>query len=84
MKPLTRKKLRWRIGTQTETIVWIDRVEEKERSFCYFPDGHQQAIRVMVNRDTNELLWNDDGTAKILAPWLLSDIFEAWKPTKTI
>lgn len=75
MKTLKRKRIRWRIGSVAETLALLPKVEERERPFCHFPDGHKQAVRVQVNRDTGEPLFNEDGTVQIVAPWLLSDIF---------
>jgi hypothetical protein len=70
-----RKRIRWRIGTIAETLAVINQVEERERPFCHFPDGHKQAIRVQINRDTGEVINGSDGKPQIVAPWLLSDIF---------
>lgn len=75
MKTLKRKRIRWRIGTLAETVSVIQMIEEKERPFCYFPDGHQQAIRIQINRDTEEVINGSDGNPQIVAPWLLSNIF---------
>ena len=75
MKLPIRKKICWRFGTQAETLAYLHLIDEKERPFCYFPDGNKDAIRVQINRDNNELLTDDGGEAKIVAPWLLSNIF---------
>ena len=75
MKSFTRKPIKWRIGTHTETLLVIQKIEEKERPFCYFPDGHKHSIRVQVNRDTGEIINGSDGSPRICSPWLLKDIF---------
>lgn len=75
MKTPKRQRIRWRIGTIAETLAVLNKVEERERPFCHFPDGHKQAIRVQVNRDDGQPLYNADGTVQIVAPWLLQDIF---------
>jgi hypothetical protein len=75
MKTLKRKRIRWRIGTIAETLSVIQTIDERERPFCRFPDGHQQAVRVQMNRDTGEVINGSDGKPQIVAPWLLSNIF---------
>lgn len=75
MKTTKPKRIRWRQGSQSETLAYIHLVDESERSFCHFPDGHLKAVRVQMNRDTNELLLNDKGQAMLVCPWLLADIF---------
>lgn len=75
MKTPKRKRIRWRIGTIAETLAVLNQIDERERPFCHFPDGHSQAIRIQMNRDDGLPLFNEDGTVQIVAPWLLSDIF---------
>ena len=82
MKTLKRKRIRWCIGSREQTLAVLNLIDEKERPFCHFPDGHQQAIRVQMNRDTGEIINGSDGKPQIVAPWLLSDIFSVWKPVK--
>lgn len=76
MKTSKRKPIRWRIGTIAETLTVIQKVEEKERSFCHFPDGNRNAVRIQIDCTTGEPLFNTDGTIQIAAPWLLNDIFK--------
>jgi hypothetical protein len=75
MKTLTRKRIRWCIGSKEQTLAVIQLIDERERPFCYFPDGHKEAIRVQMNRDTGEVINGSAGNPRIVAPWLLSDIF---------
>lgn len=75
MPTLTKKLIHWRIGTIDETLLVIHKIDKRERPFCYFPDGHQQAIRIQINRDTGEVINDFDGNPQIVAPWLLSDVF---------
>jgi hypothetical protein len=75
MKTPKRKRIRWCIGSQAVTLNYLHRIDEAERRYAHFPDGHINAIRIQIHRDTGEPIFNADGTAQIVAPWLLSDIF---------
>jgi hypothetical protein len=75
MKTIKRKRIRWCIGSRERTLTVLNQIDEKERPFCHFPDGHQQAIRVTINRDTGDVINGSDGKPQIVAPWLLSDLF---------
>ena len=75
MKTPKRKRIRWCIGSQAVTLNYLHRIDEAERRYAHFPDGHINAIRIQINRDTGEVINGSDGKPQIVAPWLLSDIF---------
>jgi len=71
----TEKKIRWRIGTISESIKYIKLVEPDYKRACRIKDGSSLAMRVMINKDTGEPVLNSKGWASVCAPWLLIDIF---------
>lgn len=72
---MTKQKIRKRIATRSESLRAIDshgamNANEADMKSVELKDGNPDAMRCMINRDTNEVVKDS-----WCAPWLLCGIF---------
>lgn len=72
---MTRKPIKWRRGSQAESLAHASAVSTESARCFALPDGHKNAERIMLDRETGEPIRDRSGSIQVCAPWLLSGIF---------
>lgn len=74
-------KIRWRNGTREESLQYVAELAaesypnaKQDARDMALPDGHPEAVRVSINRDTGEVI-RKNGSLVIGAPWLMAQPF---------
>jgi hypothetical protein len=69
------KKPKTKILSMTNGLLYKFRVDKQYHADLSLPDGHPNAMRVIVNAETNKPMIYKDGTVQVCAPWWLCGIF---------
>lgn len=72
-----------RVGTQAESFKYQGQIRWQNNAFLQntdadaiaLPDGHGEAIRVMLEDATGKPALAKDGKIRVCAPWLMSGMF---------
>ena len=76
-------KTKTRIASRAESMALEAYVRERHRADLSLPDGHEDAMRVLVDAATGQPMRSKyDDTVQVCAPWLLCGIFSV--PAKSV